>query len=97
MISTVSSSGAGRSFWGPGDLYTFLVTGAETGGTCFTLSALVAPGGGPPPHIHHREEEFFDLLEGQLHVAVGDHSRSAGPGDFAHIPRGAEHRFSNLG
>ena len=25
-------AGAGRSYWGPGDVYTFLVTGAESGG-----------------------------------------------------------------
>ena len=45
------SAGTGRAFWGPGDMYTFLVTGEQTGGAYFVMAALVPPGGGPPPHI----------------------------------------------
>jgi len=37
-----------RAFWGPGDMYTFLVTGEQTGGAYFVMEALVPPGGGPP-------------------------------------------------
>ena len=44
--------GTGDMYWGPGDLYRFLVTGAETGGAYFAMEAIVPPGGGPPPHIH---------------------------------------------
>ena len=43
------AAGEGRSFWGPGDRYTFLTTGRETDGGCFILEAVVPPGGGPPP------------------------------------------------
>ena len=56
-------SGTGRTFWGPGDLYTFLVTRAESGGSYFTMEALVPPGGGPPPHIHRNEDETFYVVE----------------------------------
>ena len=49
----------GPAYWGPGDRYTFLVTGEQSGGAYFILEAFVPPGGGPPPHYHEREEECF--------------------------------------
>ena len=38
-------AGTGPMYWGPGDLYTFLVTGEESGGAYFAMEALVPPGG----------------------------------------------------
>jgi quercetin dioxygenase-like cupin family protein len=90
-------AGAGRSFWGPGDRYTFLVTGEETGGAYFAMEALVPPGGGPGPHIHTREDETFYVLEGEIEFLFGDELVAAGPGDFVNIPRGVVHRFRNIG
>ena len=72
-------SETGRAFWGPGDHYTFLVTGEETGGAYFVMQALVPPGGGPPPHIHTREDETFYLLEGQVEFLFGEETIVAGP------------------
>jgi quercetin dioxygenase-like cupin family protein len=90
-------SGTGRTFWGPGDLYTFLVTGAESGGSYFTMEALVPPGGGPPPHIHRNEDETFYVVEGQCRFRLGDDTITAGAGDFVNIPRGSVHCFRNEG
>jgi quercetin dioxygenase-like cupin family protein len=87
----------GPAFWGPGDHYTFLVTGDESGGAYFAMEALVPPGGGPPPHIHTREDETFYLLAGQLEFLLGDEVVVAGPGDFVNVPRGTVHRFRNTG
>jgi quercetin dioxygenase-like cupin family protein len=87
----------GPAFWGPGDHYTFLVTGEETGGAYFAMEALVPPGGGPPPHIHTREDETFYLLEGKVEFLLGEQTILAGPGDFVNIPRGTVHRFQNTG
>ena len=39
----------GKSFWGPGDIYTFLVTGEESDGAYFSMLAIVPPQGGPVP------------------------------------------------
>jgi quercetin dioxygenase-like cupin family protein len=89
--------GTGAAYWGPGDHYTFLVTGEETGGAYFVMEALVPPGGGPPPHIHNREDETFYLLEGQIEFLLGDEIVTAGPGDFVNVPRGTVHRFRNTG
>jgi quercetin dioxygenase-like cupin family protein len=87
----------GRAFWGPGDHYTFLVTGEESGGAYFAMEALVPPGGGPPPHIHTREDETFYLLDGEVEFLLGEKIVIAGPGDFVSVPRGHVHRFQNTG
>jgi quercetin dioxygenase-like cupin family protein len=87
----------GPSFWGPGDRYTFLVTGEESGGAYFAMEALVPPGGGPPPHIHRREDETFYLVEGRIEFLLGEKTIVAGPGDFVNVPRGTVHCFHNTG
>lgn len=86
----------GRSYWGPGDLYTFLVTGEESGGAYFSMLAIVPPQGGPPPHVHRDEDETFYVLEGRPTFRLGDDRIVAGPGDFVNVPRGALHCFRNF-
>jgi len=75
----------GPAYWGPGDHYTFLVTGEESGGAYFVMEALVPPGGGPPPHIHTREDETYYILEGQIEVLLGEETSMAGPNDFVNV------------
>jgi quercetin dioxygenase-like cupin family protein len=91
------ASETGRSYWGPGDLYTFLVTGEESGGAYFAMEALVPTGGGPPPHIHRNEDETFYVLEGEVTFRLGDDTVVAGAGDFVNIPRDTVHCFRNDG
>jgi mannose-6-phosphate isomerase-like protein (cupin superfamily) len=86
----------GRSFWGPGDLYTFLVTGDESGGAYFSMLAVVPPQGGPPPHIHRNEDETFYVLAGSPTFRLGDERIVAGPGDFVNVPKGVLHCFRNF-
>ena len=90
-------AGTGATYVGPGDLYRFLVTGDEAGGTYFAMEALVPPGGGPPPHIHRREDETFYVVEGECSILLGEHWITAGVGDFVNVPRGTVHRFQNRG
>jgi quercetin dioxygenase-like cupin family protein len=90
-------AGTGPSFWGPGDRYTFLVTGEESGGAYFAMEAFVPPGGGPGPHVHTREDETFYVLEGHVEFLLGEETVVAGPGDFVNVPRGVVHRFRNAG
>ena len=85
----------GEAYWVMGGLFTYLVTGAESGGSYFTLIVDVGPEAGPPPHIHHLEEEQFYVLEGQLTYSVGDQIFEVRTGDFIHIPRGTVHSFKN--
>ena len=85
------------AYWGPGDKYTFLATGAQTDGAYFLFLADVPPAGGPPAHIHHREQESYYILEGTLQVTLGDKKVMVSTGDFVHIPRGTVHAFYNTG
>jgi quercetin dioxygenase-like cupin family protein len=90
-------SSGGAAFWGPGDAYRFLVTGAESGGAYFAMEAIVPAGGGPPPHIHRKEDETFYVLEGDVEFLLGDRLVTATAGDFVNVPRGTVHRFHNAG
>ena len=85
----------GEAYWVMGDMFMYLVTGAESGGSYFTLIADVAPHGGPPPHVHHLEEEQFYVLEGELTFSVRDQTIQINAGDFLHIPRDTVHSFKN--
>ena len=88
-------SGTGETYWGPQDLYRFLVTGEETGGAYFAMEAVVPPGGGPPPHIHRNEDETFYIVEGRFAFLLGGEWTEAGVGDFVNVPRGTVHCFHN--
>ena len=94
-IARLLPADTGPSYWGPGDRYTFLVTGAQTNGAYFIMEATMPPGAGPPPHIHHREEEDYYILEGTLDITLGDKQLKASAGDFVHTPRGTVHTFRN--
>ena len=96
-ISHYVQADTGPSYWGPGDRYTFLVTGEQSGGAYFVMEAIIPPGGGPPPHVHHREEESFYVLEGEIEIRLGERVISARTGDFVHVPRETVHCFHNTG
>jgi quercetin dioxygenase-like cupin family protein len=91
------AAGTGAMYLGPGDVYRFLVTGADTAGAYFAMEAIVAPGGGPPPHIHRHEDETYYIVEGQCGILLGEEWITAGVGDFVNVPRGTVHRFENQG
>jgi quercetin dioxygenase-like cupin family protein len=84
-------------YCGPGDRVSFLVTGADSHGSCFIVEGMAAPGGGPPPHIHHYEDESFYILEGSATFQAAGQTIHANAGDFIHIPRGTVHSFRNDG
>lgn len=84
-----------QPYWVFGDLFTFLITGEESGGNYSTMEIVVSPGGGPPPHIHHLADEQFYVLEGNLTFTINGHVVLATTSDFIHIPRGVVHAFRN--
>jgi quercetin dioxygenase-like cupin family protein len=85
----------GQAYWVMGHLFTFLVTGAESGGSYFTVIVSAKPNEGPPPHVHHLEEEQFYVLDGELNFYIGDQIYHVRTGDFIHIPRETIHSFRN--
>lgn len=90
-------AGEGRSFWGPGDRYTFLVTGEESGGSMFALDCIVGAGGGPPPHRHLEEDELFYVFDGTLSFTAGDETRTVSAGESVFVPRRITHSYRNVG
>ncbi len=90
-------AGTAPAVYGPGDLYSLLVTGKESNNVFFQFEAVVPEGGGPPPHVHTREDETFYVVSGNLEILLGDTTHRAKAGDFVYIPRGTLHRFKNIG
>ena len=80
-VIQVASGQTGRSFWGPGDMYTFLVTGEESGGSMFALDCVVGSGGGPPPHKHLAEDELFAITSGSITFTAESETRTVSAGD----------------
>lgn len=80
-----------------GDRYTFLLTGADTGGTYAVFDFLVPPGHGPPPHIHSREDEAFLVIEGEFEFIVAEKSLRVGAGQYLVAYRDIPHSFRNVG
>jgi len=54
-------------------------------------------GEGPPLHMHPNEEQFTLVLEGKLHMILGDEDRIVERGDLIHIPRFTPHRSRAVG
>ena len=94
-MSFFRAANTGTMVLGPGDIYTFLATTAETDGAYFVLEGMVPPEAGPPPHIHHDQAESFYIVEGRLEVMVDGEVREAKAGDFLHVSKGTPHSFLN--
>jgi len=76
----------------------YLVEGFETNGTLAMFEFDVDPGGKVPgAHSHDAYEETAYGLEGTLTFTVAGNKVELGPGQSVVIPRGAVHRFDNLG
>lgn len=86
-----------RSFWGPGDRYTFLVTGEESAGSMFALDCVVGVGGGPPPHRHLAEDELFYIYNGSISFTAGEETRTVSAGESVFVPRGTPHGYRTDG
>ena len=81
-----------------GDLFTVLVSGAETDGQ-FGIIHCDAPAAGIiPSHAHAATHETFYVLSGKVRVYVAHaegrkESRLLGPGDFGFVPAGLAHAY----
>jgi mannose-6-phosphate isomerase-like protein (cupin superfamily) len=71
---------------------------AETTGGAFSMSEATFPAGmnGPPAHAHRHTTDTFYVLEGTLHMTVGDGEIDASPGSYILVPPGVVHTFANL-
>ena len=81
-----------------GDLFTVLVSGAETDGQFGIVTSQSPAGDIIPTHAHADAHETFYVLEGQVRVFVQDragqkNSRLLGPGDFDFVPASLTHAY----
>jgi quercetin dioxygenase-like cupin family protein len=93
----VHGTASGEAYWGPGDLYVFHATGAETGGSMFAFDCVVAPGGGPPPHRHLAEDELFYLYDGAIEFKAEGETVVVGKNESIFVPKGTAHSYRNVG
>src|SRR5215212_3099864 len=93
-------AGAGEAYAILGELRTFKVTNADTGGRFTVVELLAQPGGGPPLHTHPSSESFT-ILEGEFAFSGFDGGEPftvrAAPGDTVYIPGGAPHTYAAVG
>ena len=77
----------------------FLVTGNNSAGSIAAFELMVAAGQRlpAPAHSHDHYEETIYGLDGVLTWTVDERALEVGPGQALCIPRGAIHRFDNLG
>ena len=77
----------------------FLITGAESNGSvaAFELVVPAAERLAAPAHSHDHYEETIYGIDGVLTWTVDGVAIEVGPGQALCIPRGAVHRFDNLG
>ena len=81
-----------------GDLFTVLVSGAETSGQFGVITSSSPAGDIIPTHAHADTHETFYVLDGQVRVFVQDRagektSRLLEPGDFGFVPAGLAHAY----
>ena len=77
----------------------FLLTGAQSNGSVAAFE-LTVPGSErlmAPAHSHDHYEETIYGVEGSMTWTVDGKAIELGPGQMLCIPRGAVHRFDNLG
>ena len=77
-----------------GNIYTILISGADTAGRYCLIDMLVADSGGPPPH-RHDFEEMFTLLEGELEFTFRGKTQAVKAPMTVNIPANAPHQFRN--
>jgi len=68
-----------------------LIDGPRTAKTYTVIEVRTSPDAGPPPHVHAQDDEHLHVLEGRLHVTVGDAEHDLGPGDELALPREVAH------
>lgn len=76
---------------------TIALDGEATGGALALLVDRPPAGWSLPPHRHTNETETIHIVAGRFELNIEGDRRELGPGDSAHIPRGALHEGRNLG
>jgi mannose-6-phosphate isomerase-like protein (cupin superfamily) len=81
-------------YWGFGSLTSPLVRSEQTHGAYSIVEQLMPANSGPPPHIHAQSDEVFYILEGAVHLQLGDSVSLAEAGQLVRVPLGVPHAFA---
>ena len=91
-----SQSGAGTEALAFGR-HIIRIAADQTGGSLGCFESEVPAGDGTPFHMHEKEEEFFRVLEGHFAFWCNGVRVDLAEGGVICVPRGAVHRFQNIG
>jgi quercetin dioxygenase-like cupin family protein len=80
----------------PGERFTIRASASETKGIYTMLEVVADPRNGVPIHIHRNEDEHILVLEGTLHVVIGDATLDVPAGTAITVSRGDPHAWCNL-
>lgn len=94
--AVLSPAGAGHEAMAFGR-HTIRITADQTGGSLGCFEAEVPAGEGPPFHVHEKEDEFFRVLQGHFAFWCNGTRVELAEGGLVMVPRGAVHRFQNIG
>jgi quercetin dioxygenase-like cupin family protein len=93
----VVQPGDAATIQGPaGGPLSFMVRGAQSGGSLTALVNVIAPLDGPPAHVHADEDEAWYVIEGELRFKLDGVISHAPAGAFVFVPRGVAHCFQNV-
>src|SRR3984893_15989097 len=90
MTPTIAPPLAGNTLGSPTD--SFVIAEWQDAGGPAGPPRLIAP-----RHVHHRDDEAWYVLEGTLHVQVGEDEVEARAGAGVFVPRGTPHTYWNPG
>lgn len=84
-----------------GEVLTFKLGSATTGGALSLAAVASQPGGGPPALHTHPPLEALYVLEGEYEIsglgAEGPFAVRATPGSVIYVPPGVPHNYKNVG
>lgn len=67
----------------------------ESNGTRTVAEITLKKGGKVPLHYHYEFSEYYEVLEGQLKMQIGNDIRTLRKGDYVLIPIKTDHRYFN--
>ena len=80
-----------------GNILTFHLRAAQTGGAFSLVDCETLPGAGTPPHVQEHDDEAFLVLQGRYDFMLDGETVSHGPGGFLRVRTGQVHAFRNAG
>ena len=67
----------------------------ETGGTRTVAEVTLKSGGNIPLHYHNEFSEYYEVLEGELKMQVGNEIKTLQKGDYLLVPANMVHKYFN--